>query len=101
MVACIDNFLETHKHPTALVIDNASIHTSHDFLENIDRWKSKGLSIVPISPYSPELNLIELLWRKIKYEWMPFFAYESFLSLKQNLFDILANIGKTYTINFV
>jgi transposase len=100
VVACIDNFLETHKHPTALVIDNASIHTSHEFLENIGRWKSKGLAIVPISPYSPELNLIEILWRKIKYEWMPFSAYGSFLSLKQNLFDILANIGKTYTINF-
>ena len=100
VVGCIDIFLETHTHPTVLIIDNASIHTSDEFLENIDDWKIKGLTIVPISPYSPELNLIEILWRKIKYEWMPFSAYESFLSLKQNLFEILANIGKTYTINF-
>ncbi|MDD5277719.1 MAG: hypothetical protein PHR16_16755 [Methylovulum sp.] len=39
-------------------------------------------------------------WWKIKYEWMPFSAYRSFLSLKQNLFDILANIGKDYCIEF-
>ena len=100
VVACIDSFVETIKRPTQLVIDNASIHTSHEFLKNIDTWKNKQLTIVRLSPYSPELNLIEILWRKIKYEWMPFSAYESFLSLKQSLFDILANIGKTYTINF-
>jgi len=31
---------------------------------------------------------------------MPFSADDSFLSLKQNLFDILANIGKNYRIEF-
>jgi len=29
-----------------------------------------------------------------------FSAYDSFLSLKQNLFHILANIGKSYFIEF-
>ena len=69
-------------------------------MENVERWKELGLAIVPIAPYSPELNLIEILWRKIKYEWMPFSAYTSFQSLQENLFDILANVGKTYTIKF-
>jgi transposase len=55
---------------------------------------------VHIAPYSPELNIIEIVWRKIKYEWMPFSAYESFQRLKECLFDILANIGKSYTIEF-
>jgi hypothetical protein len=31
---------------------------------------------------------------------MPFSAYESFRNLKESLFDILANIGKSYTVNF-
>jgi len=44
--------------------------------------------------------LIEIVWQKIKYEWMPFSAYESFRNLKESLFDILANIGKSYTVNF-
>ena len=46
------------------------------------------------------VNIIEIVWRKIKYEWMPFSAYESFRNLKESLFDILANIGKSYTVNF-
>jgi len=100
VVACIDQFAKTLKGETALVIDNAPIHTSEEFKNNIERWKELGLTIVPISPYSPELNLIEILWRKIKYEWMPFSAYNSFQSLRENLFEILANIGKTYVINF-
>ena len=100
VVASIDHFISTLQRPTALVIDNASIHTSHEFKENIERWQKQGLTIVPIAPYSPELNIIEILWRKIKYEWMPFSAYESFQTLKESLFDILANVGKSYTIEF-
>ena len=45
--------------------------------------KERKLTIYPIPPYSPELNIIEIVWRKIKYEWLPFSAYESFLSLKK------------------
>jgi len=100
VVACIDFFTKSLKRPTALVIDNAPIHTSNEFMQNVERWKELGLTIVPIAPYSPELNLIEILWRKIKYEWMPFSAYTSFQSLQETLFDILANIGKTYSIKF-
>jgi len=50
--------------------------------------------------FTAQMALIEIVWRKIKYEWMPFAAYESFQSLKEYLFDILANIGKSYTIEF-
>jgi transposase len=101
VVHCIDMFASSLKNrPTYLVIDNASIHTSGEFNENLERWKELGLNIVRLAPYSPELNLIEILWRKIKYEWMPFSAYDSFKALNDNLYDILANIGKKYTINF-
>jgi transposase len=100
VVACIDQFVKTLKRETVLVIDNAPTHTSAEFKDNIASWKKRGLTIVPIAPYSPELNLIEILWRKIKYEWMPFSAYSSFQSLEDSLFDILANIGKSYVIDF-
>jgi transposase len=101
VIASIDHFIsERRGRHISLVMDNASIHKSAEFQENIERWKKQKVSIVYIAPYSPEFNIIEILWRKIKYEWMLFSAYESFLPLKQNLFDILANIGKTYTINF-
>lgn len=100
VVASIDHFILSITKPTSLVIDNASIHKSAEFQENIKRWKRKGLTIVYISPYSPELNIIEIVRRKIKYEWIPFSAYESFLNLKESLFYILANIGKSYTVEF-
>lgn len=100
VVASINHFITTLHRPTTLIIDNASIHTSNEFKENIEDWQKQGLTIVPIAPYSPELNIIEILWRKIKYEWMPFSAYESFQNLKECLFEILANIGKSYVVEF-
>ena len=100
VVASIDHFISTLQRQTVLVMDNASIHKSFEFQENIELWQQQGLTIVNIAPYSPELNIIEILWRKIKYEWMPFSAYESFQNLKESLFEILANVGKSYIVNF-
>jgi transposase len=96
----IDHFIATLQIQTALVMDNASVHKSFEFQENIERWQQQGLTLVNIAPYSPELNSIEIVWRKIKYEWMPFSAYEAFRNLKESLFDIWANTGKSYTVNF-
>jgi transposase len=100
VVACIDHFVDTLRKPTTLIIDNASIHTSKEFKANIAKWSQRGLTLVPLAAYSPELNIIEIIWRKIKYEWLPFSAYESFQSLKKALFDVLANIGKRYHTKF-
>jgi transposase len=100
VVACIDEFSNQIKKPTTLIIDNASTHTSNEFNENLERWKERDLTIYRIPTYSPELNIIEIVWRKIKYEWLPFSAYESYNSLKQELFNVLSNIGKTHKIAF-
>ena len=81
-------------------IASVSTHTSHEFNENIERWKEKGLIIYHRPPYSPELNIIEIIWRKIKYEWLPFSAYESYDSLQQELFHVLGNIGKDFKVEF-
>lgn len=94
VVACIHQFAENLTKPTSLIVDNAPTHTSNEFKTEIEKWRKLGLTIVPISPYSPELNIIEIVWRKIKYEWLPFSAYDSYESLKTALFYILANIGK-------
>ena len=100
VTACIDEFSHQIKKPTTLIIDNASTHTSNEFNEKLQQWKERKLSIYRIPPYSPELNMIEIVWRKIKYEWLPFSAYESYLSLKKELFNVLSNIGITYNIEF-
>jgi len=61
VVTCIDRFVLTLERPTVLVVDNAPIHTSHEFKDNIDRWKEQKLTVLPIASYSPEQNLIEIL----------------------------------------
>ncbi len=100
VVACINEFVKTLTRPTTLLIDNAPTHTSHFFLEHIEAWKAQGLDIVNISAYSPELNRIEILWKRIKYDWLPFSAYESYQSLKDSLFHVLANVGQEYKLKF-
>jgi transposase len=100
VIACFDEFAKTREKPTVVVLDNASLHTSEAFEANRERWHAAGLQLEFLAPYSPELNLIEILWRKIKYEWLPFSAYESFASLRDALFKILRDIGTEYKIAF-
>jgi transposase len=101
VIACIDRFSETIKMETVLVIDNASIHTSNAFLEKRAEWKVKGLTIFFLPTYSPELNIIEILWRFIKYQWLEIDAYESWSSLVNAVENILIKFGSEYIINFV
>lgn len=100
VVACFDEFSKTIDKPTYVVIDNAPTHTSDFFLAHLEEWEERGLYVIPLSAYSPDLNIIEMLWRKIKYEWLSFGATESLDSLRKELFDILKNIGKEYTIEY-
>jgi len=51
--------LAKHLKKTVVVMDNASIHTSEEFEECLPQWKKKGLIIKYLTPYSPELNLID------------------------------------------
>jgi len=98
VVACFNDFCKTLTKKTVVVIDNASIHTSKEFQENIPEWNSKNLIIKYLPPYSPELNLIEILWRFIKYKWLPFSAYLSFKTLVEEVENVLKNVGSEWFI---
>ncbi len=100
VMACFDEWVKTINKKTYVLLDNAPMHRSEAFQEKIKAWRKQGLVVFFNAPYAPELNLIEILWRKIKYEWMPFSAYQSFGDLKQNLLDILKRVGNDYHINF-
>ena len=52
--------------PTHLWLDNGPIHTAKATQALFTDWATKGLHIHFLSPYSPELNRIEILWRKMK-----------------------------------
>jgi transposase len=100
VMACFDAFCHTITRKTVVVVDNASIHTSEEFEDRIPSWKKQGLVIKYLSPYSPELNLIEILWRRIKYTWLPFSAYECLNALSEALEAILSHVGSEYQITF-
>jgi len=100
VIACFEYLSERITRETWVVIDNASIHTSDAFEDCIERWEAKGLFVYRLPAYSPELNLIEILWRFMKYFWLPFSAYSSFDALVQAVEDVLRKIGDEFVIHF-
>ena len=100
VIACLDDFHTTITQPTVVVIDNAPIHHSKKFEAKIEQWKQEDLYIFFLPTYSPHLNPIEILWRKIKYEWLTYEAIESQQALDEELSNILRKVGSQYTIKF-
>jgi transposase len=100
VVACVDVFWHTIEQKTVVVMDNASMHRSEEFAAHLLRWKKRGLCIKFLPEYSPERNLIEILWRKITYEWLPFSAYHGLTAMIEALEDILRKFGAEYQITF-
>jgi len=100
VIACFDAFSRTIKRLTIVIVDNASSHTSNRFFECMGRWEERGLFIYYLPPHCPELNLIEILWRMMKYHWLPLSAYKNFRSLVEHLQTLLAQVGSRFVINF-
>jgi len=100
IVTCFDQFSQQLDKKTYVFIDNAPMHRSQAFIKQIPKWVKKGLIVKYLPSYAPELNLIEILWRFMKYYWLPFSAYASFQCLSEAVAEILTRIGTDYTINF-
>lgn len=83
-----------------VVLDNASMHRSKAFRRKMVEWLSHRVHLVYLSAYSPELNLIEILWRQMKYAWLPLSAYLSFDRLCDEVHRLLSGYGTECAINF-
>lgn len=99
-VECFEQFSQQLQKKTYVLLDNAPVHKSKEFIRHIPQWVKRGLIIKYLPPYSPELNRIEILWRFIKYHWLPFSAYMSFQCLLEAIEDILIRFGTDYRIDF-
>lgn len=84
----------------AVVLDNASKHRSKAFKLKILEWMSHRVYLVYLTAYSPELNLIENLWRQMKYAWLPLSAYLSFDRLCEEVHRLLSGYGSKCVINY-
>jgi transposase len=83
-----------------IILDNAPAHRGEEFEEELEELAKLGVFVMFLPSYSPELNLIELLWKKIKYEWLPLDIYGNFRRLSEGLFEVLKEIGSKYRITF-
>lgn len=101
IIGCLDLIAQRIEKQTWIVLDNAPIHRSEEFAEKIKEWAKLGLKIYFLPTYCPSLNKIEMLWQKIKYDWLSWDAYSSYKNLCQELDGILSQIGSLYRITFV
>lgn len=99
--ALVDAFFPEVDKPTVIVVDQSSIHTSDIILDKIEEWKERGITIFQLPSYSPELNLIEILWRFMKYKWIEIDAYKNWQTFVASVEKILREFGRNYVINFV
>jgi transposase len=88
------------RRPTFLVLDCARVHTSKIIQERLSFWEQRGLYLFFLPPYSPELNLAETLWRKLKKEWLRPEDYAEPDALFYATNRCLASIGCSLRINF-
>jgi transposase len=101
VIDCLEEWLaDKSEKPSVLVLDNARIHRSKLMQSKLAEWEEKGFYIFNLPAYSPHLNIIEILWRKMKYEWLKPSDYLSFESLIKAVKEILSNLGTQYKINF-
>lgn len=100
VIACINEVVQDLKRPMVLVMDNASWHTSKAMTKKRKKWEQKDLYIFFLPTYSPHLNLIETLWRKIKYEWLKPRDYLSAQNMRKALSNIVKMYDNEYCINF-
>ncbi len=94
VIDAIDDFSQRTKGRTVLVLDNASVHTSGKFASQLPKWESRGLTVLRLPSYSPELNPIEHFWKKLKYQWMPRDAWDDFASMLECATACVAQVGK-------
>ena len=103
VIEVFNDFTSTLTKPTVVILDNASYHKSKKFKAELSKWSNRGLTLLYLPPYSPQLNIIEILWKFMKYYWIEYTAYLSYDNLLKYVKKIFANYGTgedEYFINF-
>jgi transposase len=85
---------------TVVVLDNAPVHRARVIKERIEVWQRRGLFLFYLPRYSPHLNIVETLWRKLKYEWLTPGDYETRETLSYAVRQALKAVGESLFIHF-
>ncbi len=85
--------------PTFIILDNARIHHGLDDSLTL-RWMMEfNTFLCYLPPYSPELNMIEILWKQAKYHWREFATWSK-ESFRSKISELLDGFGTKFQINF-
>ena len=90
-IKLFDEIIEKNydKNKIYLILDNAPYYKNKKITEYIKN--NPKLRIIYLPPYSPNLNLIERLWRLMRKEKMSIQYYENFASFKKSLLHFFEN----------
>lgn len=99
--AYLERLSFTLEKPTVIVLDNASVHTAKIIQQQRKVWEERGLTLFYLPPHSPQLNLIEMLWKMLKYYWLKPEDYSDEQLLFYKTTQALAAVGKSLNINFL
>jgi len=105
MITRFDDLAEKIDKETMIILDNAPWHKSKNFIGKLQKWQQQGLYIFHLPAYSPHMNVIETLWRKIKYEWLSPKDYNSKTAMKNKLKEIFTRFAdrsgkEVFDVNF-
>ena len=95
----LDRFSLSIRRLTVVVLDNARVHKKA-VRERCAVWQERGLFVWFLPTYSPHLNIAEVLWRKLKYEWLQAGDYSDKDTLHHAVWQALAAVGKSLKIQF-
>jgi hypothetical protein len=79
--------------PMTLVLDNARYQRCQAVMEFA---REKRIELLFLPPYSPNLNLIERLWKLVKKKCLYCEYYATFKQFKEAIDDVLDNTDKNY-----
>lgn len=98
----LDHVATTHSKsgvPIIVVLDNASIHGHIPEEKERDWLVNHKMLLWHIPPYSPELNIIEILWKHAKYHWREFTTWTKDCLVRE-VENIFCNYGNLFKINY-
>jgi hypothetical protein len=84
--------------PCVVVLDNDSVHKSQEIKAHVATLEAVGIHLFYLLLYSPELNLIEGLWRPRKHEELPSRSSTTVETLRQAVEAALAKRASALSV---
>jgi transposase len=82
--------------PITLILDNAKYQKCQSVY---DKAKELGIGLLYLPPYSPNLNLIERVWRFVKKQVLYYKHYDKFVDFKNSIDNCMCELATKFKSN--